>query len=39
VKVTPQQTRIIRQMQQERETVVAIAKATGLSRPTVYSVL
>ena len=39
VKVTPQRTRIIQQMEQDRETVVAIAKATGLSRPTVYSVL
>ncbi len=39
VKVTPQQVKIIRQMQQERETVVAMAEATGLSRPTIYSVL
>jgi DNA invertase Pin-like site-specific DNA recombinase len=39
VKVTPQQSRIIRQMKMEGETVVAMAKATGLSRPTVYSVL
>jgi hypothetical protein len=39
VKVTPQQTRIIRQMKGEGETVVAMAKATGLSRPTVYSVM
>ena len=38
-KVTPQQTKIIRTMKQEGESIVAIARATGLSRPTVYSVL
>ena len=39
LKVTPQQIRIIQRMKEEDETVVAIAKATGLSRPTIYSVL
>ena len=39
VKVTPEQERLIHRMRAERETVVAIAKATGLSRPTIYSVL
>jgi DNA invertase Pin-like site-specific DNA recombinase len=39
VKVTDQQARIIQQMRQEKVSITAIAKATGLSRPTVYSVL
>lgn len=39
VKVTPQQVKIICQMKHDHEPVTAIAKATGLSRPTVYSVL
>lgn len=39
VKVTTEQIRIVRQMKQEGVSIVAIAKATGLSRPTVYSVL
>ena len=40
VKVTPQQTKIIRRMKHEDgESVASIARSLGLSRPTVYSVL
>ena len=39
VKVTDEQIRMIRQMKSEKVPVTRIAKATGLSRPTVYSVL
>ena len=39
VKVTDEQIRMIRQMKNEQVPVTRIAKATGLSRPTVYSVL
>lgn len=39
VKVTPEQEKIIRRMKREGETVVAMAKTTQLSRPTIYSVL
>lgn len=39
VKVTPEQEAVIRRMKAEGEKVAAIARATGLSRPTVYSVL
>lgn len=39
VKVTGEQISTIRRMGQESEKVAAIARATGLSRPTVYSVL
>ena len=38
-KVTPEQVTIIRRMKDEDQPVAAIARATGLSRPTVYSVL
>ena len=38
-KVTPTQEKMIRRMKEEGEKVVAIAKAVGLSRPTVYDVL
>ena len=38
-KVTPQQTRVIRHLRREGESVTAIARAVGLSRPTVYSLL
>lgn len=38
-KVTTTQEKAIRSMKKDGETVVAIAKAVGLSRPTVYSVL
>ena len=39
VKVTGEQISTIQRMNQESEKVAAIARATGLSRPTVYSVL
>jgi DNA invertase Pin-like site-specific DNA recombinase len=39
VKVSPQQIRLIRQLKQEHESIAAIARTVGLSRPTVYSVL
>lgn len=38
-KVTPTQERAIRRMKDEGETIVAISKAVGLSRPTIYDVL
>ncbi len=38
-KVTPTQEKIIRQLKVERESITSIAKATGLSRPTIYDVL
>ena len=39
VKVTPEQTTSVRRLRAEGAKVAAIARATGLSRPTVYSVL
>ena len=39
VKVTGEQISTIQRMRSESEKVAAIARATGLSRPTVYSVL
>lgn len=39
IKVTPEQEAVIRRMKAENEKVASIARATGLSRPTVYSVL
>ena len=39
IKVTAEQDAVIRRMKSEGEKVAAIARATGLSRPTVYSVL
>jgi DNA invertase Pin-like site-specific DNA recombinase len=39
IKVTAEQEQAIRRMKAEGEKVAAIARATGLSRPTVYSVL
>jgi DNA invertase Pin-like site-specific DNA recombinase len=38
-KVTPVQEKMIRRMKHERESIVEIARAVGLSRPTIYSVL
>jgi DNA invertase Pin-like site-specific DNA recombinase len=38
-KVTPTQRKAIRHMKEQGETVVAIAQAVGLSRPTIYTVL
>lgn len=38
-KVTPTQMRMICGMKDEGEPITAIAKALGLSRPTIYSVL
>jgi DNA invertase Pin-like site-specific DNA recombinase len=38
-KVTPTQERIIRQMKQHGDSIMAIAKAVGLTRPTIYDVL
>lgn len=37
-KVTEEQVRIIRRMKAENESVAAIARATGLSRPSIYAV-
>jgi DNA invertase Pin-like site-specific DNA recombinase len=39
LKVTPEQQGVIRRMKSEGISVAAIGRATGLSRPTVYSVL
>jgi DNA invertase Pin-like site-specific DNA recombinase len=39
LKVTPEQEAVIRRMHAEGSRIAAIARATGLSRPTVYSVL
>jgi len=39
VKVTGLQARTIRQLRASREPIAAIARAVGLSRPTIYSVL
>lgn len=39
LKVTPEQIETIRSQKQEGNSIAAIARATGLSRPTVYSVL
>jgi len=39
VKVKDEQVSMVRRMRSEGTTVAAIARATGLSRPTVYSVL
>ena len=36
---TPEQIKTIKRLHREGEKVAAIARATGLSRPTVYSVL
>lgn len=38
-KVTPTQERAIRRMRDDGEPIAAIARAVGLSRPTIYSVL
>jgi DNA invertase Pin-like site-specific DNA recombinase len=38
-KVTPEQAQAIRRLKDEGEKVTAIARTTGLSRPTVYNVL
>lgn len=38
-KVTPTQTKVIRQLRSEGTNITAIARATGLSRVTIYSVL
>lgn len=38
-KVSPTQEKMIRAMREDGETVSAIARAVGLSRPTIYSVL
>jgi DNA invertase Pin-like site-specific DNA recombinase len=39
IKVTPEQTTTICRLKDEGEKIAAIARATGLSRPTVYDVL
>jgi len=39
VKVTDLQIRMIRELKQDGESIAAIARAVGLSRPTVYDVL
>ncbi|MCP4591261.1 MAG: recombinase family protein, partial [bacterium] len=39
IKVTPEQTKTICRLKDEGEKIAAIARATGLSRPTVYDVL
>ena len=38
-KVSPTQIKMIRQMKRQGEAIVAISKAVGLSRPTIYDVL
>jgi DNA invertase Pin-like site-specific DNA recombinase len=38
-KVTPTQTKMIQRMKEEGEPIAHIAKAVGLSRPTIYDVL
>jgi DNA invertase Pin-like site-specific DNA recombinase len=37
--VTTEQVEMVKRLKQEATPVAAIARATGLSRPTVYSVL
>jgi DNA invertase Pin-like site-specific DNA recombinase len=39
LKVTPEQDAAVRRLKAEGAKVAAIARATGLSRPTVYSIL
>ncbi len=39
LKVTPQQASIVRQLKREGEPIAGIARAVGLNRPTIYSVL
>jgi len=39
LKVTPEQERTVKRMRAESESVVAMSRATGLSRPTVYRIL
>ncbi len=39
VKVTPQKARTVQQLKADGESIAAIARTVGLSRPTVYSVL
>jgi DNA invertase Pin-like site-specific DNA recombinase len=39
IKVTTEQVEMVKRLKQEATPVAAIARATGLSRPTVYSVL
>ena len=39
VKVTPEQEQLVKRLKGEGQGVSAIARSTGLSRPTIYSVL
>jgi transposase InsO family protein len=39
LKVTPEQEDIVRRLHSERQTITAISKGVGLSRPTVYAIL
>ena len=39
IKVTPEQAHTIRRLKDEGEKITAIARATGLSRPTIYTIL
>ena len=39
IKVTPEQEETIRRLKAEGKKIAAIARAVGLSRPTIYSVL
>lgn len=39
IKVTPEQEKVIRRMKLEGESIVAMSKATQLSRPTIYSII
>jgi DNA invertase Pin-like site-specific DNA recombinase len=39
IKVTPEQETQVKRLKSEGEKVAAIARATGLSRPTIYSIL
>lgn len=39
IKVTPEQIAVVRRMKSEGESVIAMASATGLSRPTIYAII
>jgi len=39
IKVTPEQSQTIHRLKDEGQSIAAIARATGLSRPTIYNVL
>jgi DNA invertase Pin-like site-specific DNA recombinase len=39
IKVTPEQEETVRRLKAEGKKIAAIARAVGLSRPTIYSIL